>query len=682
MWFSFAVALCVACILLFIPGFIVSLASGIDVKMSFSISAPISITIFACTGIALGIVQLYGVASMLVCSLVISAIVALLILLFRLLKYNVSIVSLYKTHKVSSGLRWRWLALYIVVGMAIMSYLFLRCLPSADALVQFGDNDFHVNVIKSIADGGNYSTLAVSSYPISLEENEIPVQNAGYYPAAWHVFAALIMTITGTTAPLVENVVNYLFLAIVFPLGCSAFLQRVSNGNKILIILGSFAVAASAAFPLRPLVVHQIYPNIAAFSCIPIAVYLMILWFETILQKKNVLPIIFALVLVVLGVSLLHPNVIFALLLYCIAYLLFSFNKRYISRFPKLKSHYLASFTILEICTIGIFVVVWLILLNSPAFASIAGFLWEWTITAPQALLNIVTMGLCLGVSQYFLALFVLIGFVYCIYKSEYRWIAFAFVLTAAVFFFNAAGDPTIKRLFAGFWYTDPERTAALTAIAAVPLTSMGLMVVSRGLYKLLIHIGPFARYKRTINALSAITITVIFMLNYVPHELISDKIGASAFEVTRWQLKGWSNPDVQLLYSQDEMDFVEEVKKLIGPDDLVLNMPYDGSVFAYANDDLNTYYKSHVDANDTEDSVVIRTRLKDFESDAQVKDIVGQTGSKYVLKLHTNPESNYDRNAWKPEEWSGIEELGDSTPGFEVVLAEDDMRLYKIDAA
>lgn len=33
----------------------------------------------------------------------------------------------------------------------------------------------------------------------------------------------------------------------------------------------------------------------------------------------------------------------------------------------------------------------------------------------------------------------------------------------------------------------------------------------------------------------------------------------------------------------------------------------------------------------------------------------------------------------YKPEDWAGIESVTDETPGFEVVLADGDMRLYKI---
>ena len=71
-----------------------------------------------------------------------------------------------------------------------------------------------------------------------------------------------------------------------------------------------------------------------------------------------------------------------------------------------------------------------------------------------------------------------------------------------------------------------------------------------------------------------------------------------------------------------------------------------------------------------------------------RVKEAVENVGAEYLLLLDqgrwynpSDPDSNffftYDDNSL----WAGIDYVRDSTPGFEVVLARDDMRLYRITA-
>ena len=118
---------------------------------------------------------------------------------------------------------------------------------------------------------------------------------------------------------------------------------------------------------------------------------------------------------------------------------------------------------------------VWMLLLNSSALSSLTNFLWTWTVGALDGVKLVLTLGLKLGISQYALAAFVVIGFAYCLAKARSRLAELVLCIDLSRVFFNAVGDPDVKRVFSGFWYTDPERTAALVAIASVPLAAAGL---------------------------------------------------------------------------------------------------------------------------------------------------------------------------------------------------------------
>ena len=83
----------------------------------------------------------------------------------------------------------------------------------------------------------------------------------------------------------------------------------------------------------------------------------------------------------------------------------------------------------------------------------------------------------------------------------------------------------------------------------------------------------------------------------------------------------------------------------------------------------------------ETEESRLIRKKLKDIDSDEQVRRAVRQANASYVLLLKPDFKDigMYYPN-YNPEAWEGIDGINDQTPGFTVVLERDSMKLYRID--
>ena len=107
--------------------------------------------------------------------------------------------------------------------------------------------------------------------------------------------------------------------------------------------------------------------------------------------------------------------------------------------------------------------------------------------------------------------------------------------------------------------------------------------------------------------------------------------------------------------------------------------MPHDGSMFAYAVDDLNVYYKSAISSNESNDSIVIREGLDRYDMDLEVRKSVENIGVQYILMLGTSEEENYDSNRWESSSWEGFSNINDDSNWLEVVIEREDMRLYKI---
>ena len=130
------------------------------------------------------------------------------------------------------------------------------------------------------------------------------------------------------------------------------------------------------------------------------------------------------------------------------------------------------------------------------------------------------------------------------------------------------------------------------------------------------------------------------------------------------------------------EIAFIQEAAATIGPNQAVINLPYDGSLIAYGLTGLKSYYLErygYEGAHETPESALIRTELSEISTRADVLEAVQDTGCRYVLILKRDKDIVYD---FDPLLWQGISDIDDATPGFTPVLSEGDMRLYRIDAA
>ena len=135
----------------------------------------------------------------------------------------------------------------------------------------------------------------------------------------------------------------------------------------------------------------------------------------------------------------------------------------------------------------------------------------------------------------------------------------------------------------------------------------------------------------------------------------------------------------------------MEKVTQLIPHNAVVLNMPYDGSAYAYATNSVNVYYKAWEGnwmGQPSPENELLRTHLNEIATDSKVQRAAQKVGARYLLLL--------DRSDYQPQEgsteelaneyavyntitWRGILAVTDSTPGFTVLLKQGKMRLYKL---
>ncbi len=152
---------------------------------------------------------------------------------------------------------------------------------------------------------------------------------------------------------------------------------------------------------------------------------------------------------------------------------------------------------------------------------------------------------------------------------------------------------------------------------------------------------------------------------------------------IAYWVDKSFNDSD-SYYYTSEEEEFVCRAKEICGTD-LVVNQPYDGSVFSYAIDSLNVLFPQY-GFDQEEDKATLKLRLGYIAQDQEVAEAARRLGVKYVLQLDQgsgpcgmSPDATYYDFSYDADCWVGINMITDDTPGFEVVLSEGNMRLYRI---
>lgn len=569
-------------------------------------------------------------------------------------------------------------ALYLVVGFIAAIYVFVTVLGSPEYFSVSIDNSYHLNEVHAIATTGRYSPTGISVYPTVSGYGSA---EAGFYPAAWHVICAVVCNVLSVSTAVAINAVNFSFVAFVFPMSCFALLSAVTE-NKTCLALGALICISAYAFPWRLLTFGVLYSNLAAFClvCSVCSVFLSLTKDEGLsIQNRSLLAILFLFGL--FDLFLLQPNGIFSVGVLLLPYAVASLYSFCITKnLAPLKSF--ASAFGLVVC----FVVAWIVAYNLPVMQGVVNNIWSHYTSASQMLVNYLFQSYSPDApSNLVLGLFVIVGLFYTFQRVELRWISVSYFLSLVIHFSTGATEAFFKSWFAGFWYTDPYRTAALCTLAAFPLAVFGSSIVFDGLRKRLfggkhVSTGSLNRYY------PAVFVTLFVAAVFYPSFQIPGMFNVEmVFGKTRNVIKqnyDMSNPEE---LNSKELEFASSVKEIVG-DSVVLNSPFDGSAFLYGSSDIQVYYRSihsspQNNPNEQSASRAIRHGLYKIGMNTEILDAVKATGARYLLLLdYDNCKSRGHVFTYNPDDWDGIETVNDKTPGFTLVKKSGHSRLYRID--
>ena len=594
-----------------------------------------------------------------------------------------------------------WISLlYIAIGLLTVGFLFLPTLPSASSFVQGWDIVHHLDVTQAMIESQKYSSIHYDFYS-TVEASITPWEpgTSGFYPSGWNIIVALTTQLVSTTVPIAGNALNFVSAAIVFPLSICSLIAKVLPKHRIALISGAFVCLAFFVFPWSLLIYGPIFPNTVAFCAMPSIWWIFMQMTRSKTPKHDLIWLIVIFVLGLITLFILHPSTIFSSI---VVLLPWSFarigeSKRRVFLFGKqIKPVTLAyAFFIFALVIWSVFYYV--LIVRGVAL----NFWWSAYSSLQDAILHALGMDF-IGLSyaggelvspQPILSICVLVGAVWTFKHKQARWMVSAFMYLSILCIFIITFDVPLKGYLSGFWYTDPFRIAASCVIMAIPLAALGLATLAEAALETFASWREKASLAQT-KAQTCVFCTVwakplivgaviacVVVLNYVvpmPNLKSEEPIpAATAFKQASEKAYG----DHYILTSE-ELEFLRRVELTVPAGAVIANLPQDGSLWAYGTNDLHVLWRfpNGYDASERPASAILRKRLNRIASDPEVLQTVRDLNVQYVLILNNVVDySNAVTSTYKPGTFRGITQITDTTPGFEVVLEEGSMRLYKI---
>lgn len=570
---------------------------------------------------------------------------------------------------------WLFLILYLLIGAIAVALHYVACFNGTDSFVMDYDNTFHIGIIRTFLDTHSWSPVDISVY--EGLNNSPEDGSTGFYPAAWHIFTTIIVDMTDCSIPVAVNASTTLFLFAVFSSGMLFLMLMLFPENKSAVFAGSICIFSFAAFPWRALMV-PLTSQIASYCMMP-AILGLFIRITNLKAFRDAIKtsLLFAIGLV--AIVLTQTNIIFTSMVFLLPYCI---HKLWILPvFFGKKLSYPKRILLISLFIVA-FVLVWMLFYSAPFMQSIVNYTWKAFLSTPQAIINILFLSFRDSNAQVVLAIFVIIGFIVAASNSKTRWLTISYFLFCLMFFIGTTTEGEFKHILDGFWYTDRTRLAANTAICAMPLAALGIGWLSQYVINRIKHHSSNNNKCIWLSTNALICFVVSVCVFYPNFSLYGIGDIETAFGKSDAWMQDTFSKKTESVFGNEERKFVEKAKELIPEGALVINQPTDGSVFAYGANDLNTYYRS-LYPGDSNAGKVIREQLSDIASNPHVAALVNDLNAQYVIQLDAgNNTRPYVHKHYNPANWTGIDSITEDTPGFELVLSEGDMRLYKIVAS
>ncbi len=683
MWLQFVASLVLFVALLFVPGVLFYRLIGSTKTTAILLSPVFSIALVSVLGLMNGFGGIRSSALLVMGAPVLVLVVLFIVKKARQATQRSSVRLQGETRKPLLSSEGGMALLYLFCGIVAGFFLVIKPLNGPESFLSTYDNLFHYNAIRSLLESGYWSPLDTSCY-LAFPEGGNPMPGGtypedGYYPLGWHLLVVLLMGTMGCSEALAMNVLNFTFVSVLYPLGMYALMATLFR-RKSVVAAGAFCSSLCAVFLWHLLIEWPLYPNLSAFCLMPLLAACFIALLERILKMgegKGALdqrPCLLASGVVFAGIACasIHPNSIFTVGLLLIPFLVWALCLAAVRRWN------VAAGLGVAVLTCAVIALVWKLLASASAFSRVMSVVIEARQTPEEAFQGLLDFSFTEELGQPFLLYLVIIGVIALIVWRRRAWLVVSLLLAAGVYYFSASMEESaLKHLLTGFWYCEPKRTGSIVGLAALPLIACGVA----GIYEALALVFQKLKGQKlprvfAVSLFAILAATLVGILVFVSPR--DDAEGPSALA---HMAEASEKSNETSILNADELAFIEKVTQIVGLDEIVINLPYDGSIIAYGITGCKTYYLERYgygEPAETRESELVRTRLSEISTNEELAQALERIGSSYLMLLDVGEKPVY---GFDEDQWVGITSIADDTPGFSVVLAEGPLRLYRIDA-
>lgn len=571
---------------------------------------------------------------------------------------------------------------YILAGIIITSFVFLRNFGDTNSYTQLYDNAWHMGIIRKFLETGDYSTLTAG--------NIVDTVGSTFYPTGWHSLVALTASATGMSVPASINASIFLIVAVVYPMSMYVLFRVLFGKRKLLLTVGAFSPLLFAAFPWRFLTFGPLYSNLLSFGVLPLVIAMGLLMLQATSTARKRFLFFTLWIISSIGIAVTQPNAVFTMGLLITPYI-FTQVPQYISNFQHNVKHLVALTTVISSILISAIIAIWYFLYHADFMQRTVTWQWPAFESKAQAFYDVLFVGFHLAEPQILLGILIIIGIIYTVFRRRLFWISISYLIFCFLYALSSSTDGKLKAVLTGFWYHDSYRLGASAVFFGAALAAVGIFVIIRVIIYVSNSICRFNIANQRI--LISIFLATILIINFFPsHSIPGRGDVTTAFGAITRDIKYWNAPETEKSYTAAESSFVHKVMQTIPENSLVINQPWDGSAYAWGADSLNVYYKAW-DGNwmgsPSEDNILIGSKLNEYYYNEQVQTAVKNIDAHYVLLLDRSDFSvNQDDpskmtstyGSYAIEMFNGLDSINNETPGFTLLLEQGNMRLYKID--
>lgn len=672
MWFDFFAAALAAVAFLFLPGGLIVYSARRSLVESVGL------------GPILG-VAFYSIAAAVYSQIGVGASWATLFMPFVLIALIVSVLFIrFGKGETEKGLckeELLYVLSYALVGIAVVGIFFIKNLDGANSFYQAYDNNSHLNTIRTFIETGVYSSFGGGLRPDLIS----PFDESGssFYPSAWYCLVAMAATAVDADITVAVNAVNCICASLIFPLSVLFAAKVVFRVDKKTLIIGAALAVCAAPFPWGFLTFGPLYPNLLSMVLFPAATACSVCFLRFGISRNTRIVAFLTAGTAVVALFFAQPNSIFAELVVLMPFFVSECVLRAWDRDGGFGPKVVFALIVSSVAMMLIWIAVYSLPVST--IRDVVEFNWPATVGKWQAFMDCLLYSFNTGAAQPLIALLVLLGMVKALSSKRTAWLAFSYAFACLIYLSSVSTEGFIKHLLSGFWYTDPYRLAAIAAIVSLPLIVLGARWMLDWLVSLLLkHENDTMLYLG--SKVGSCAFALLFMVFLYGPSFSFAGCGQvnTGFGNVADKVKVQNSASSDNVLAPEERQFAERALQAIPKDAEIINEPNDGSGFLYALYDAdNILYKRFAlpSSGEKPESTVIRHGLDKVATDSGVKAAVNSFGAKYVLLLDRDGDLGKRIHFWSyyPDQWDGILRITDSTPGFEVVMAEGDMRLYKI---